>query len=112
MCLILDGLVFWDIFMSLAVQIIYFGKPVGLFRKLIPFLPFSFFVTATLETSSRYGMSLDNIIIIYFLYSLRETAIWVRLINEKYCQNLHSQKFPSSQVPDIVFEVHTSFDLY
>ena len=42
--------------MSLIVEIIYFGKPVGLFKKLIPFLPFSFFVTATLETSSRYGM--------------------------------------------------------
>ena len=66
MYLILDGLVLWDIFMSLAVQIIYFGKPVGLFRKLIPFLPFSFFVTATLETSSRYGMSLDN----YYIFSL------------------------------------------
>ena len=66
MYLILDGLVLWDIFMSLAVQIIYFGKPVGLFRKLIPFLPFSFFVTATLETSCRYGMSLDN----YYIFSL------------------------------------------
>ena len=53
--------------MSLAVQIIYIGKPVGLFRKLIPFLPFSFFVTATLETSSRYGISLDNY---YYIFSL------------------------------------------
>ena len=71
--LILDGLVLWDIFMSLTVQIIYFGKTVGLFKKLIPFLPFFFFfVTATLETSRRYGML---IIIIYFPYSLRETAI-------------------------------------
>ena len=84
--LILDGLVLWDIFVSLTVQIIYFGKTVGLFKKLIPFLPFSFFVTATLETSRRYRML---IIIIYFPYSLRETAIWLRLINEKYCQNLH-----------------------
>ena len=74
--------------MSLAVQIMYIGKPVGLFRKLIPFLPFSFFVTATLETSSRYGMSLDNY---YYIFSLlcKRTAIWLRLINEKYCQNLH-----------------------
>ena len=53
--------------MSLTVQIIYFGKTVGLFKKLIPFLPFSFFVTATLETSSRYGMSLDNYYIIFSL---------------------------------------------
>ena len=53
--------------MSLAVQIIYIGKPVGLFRKVIPFLPFSFYVTATLETSSRYGMSLDNY---YYIISL------------------------------------------
>ena len=56
--------------MSLAVQIIYFGKPVGLFRKLIPFLPFSFFVTATLETSSRYGMSLDNYYIKIIFFTL------------------------------------------
>ena len=76
--LILDSLVLWDIFMSLTVQIIYFGKPVGLFKKLIPFLPFSFFVTATLETSSRYGM-LIIIINIFSLLSIKRNCHMVKI---------------------------------
>ena len=76
--LIFDSLVLWDIFMSLTVQIIYFGKPVGLFKKLIPFLPFSFFVTATLETSSRYGM-LIIIINIFSLLSIKRNCHMVKI---------------------------------
>ena len=64
--------------MSLTVQIIYFGKTVGLFKKLIPFLPFSFFVTATLETSSRYGM-LIIIINIFSLLSIKRNCHMVKI---------------------------------
>ena len=97
--------------MSLTVQIIYFGKPIGLFKKLIPFLPFSFFVTATLETSSRYGM-LIIIVNVFSLLSKRNChMVKINLIMKNTVKIFTDNNF-IFLVPDIVFKIHTSFDSY